>query len=92
MIRPAALAFLAAVALTAQAADPKKVLRYAFEVAETSFDPPRISDLYSNIVNGAMFDTPLSYEYLARPAKLRPNTAVSLPEVSDNGATYTVRI
>jgi ABC-type transport system substrate-binding protein len=87
------LALLAAtLALASHAADPNKVLRYAFEIAETSFDPPRVSDLYSNIVNGAMFDAPLAYDYLARPSKLKPNTAVALPEVSADGMTYTVRI
>src|SRR5687767_6984682 len=83
---------LAATALAAHAADPNKVFRYAFEIAETSFDPPRVSDLYSNIVNGAMFDAPLNYDYLARPSKLKPNTAVGLPEVSADGLTYTIRI
>jgi hypothetical protein len=85
MIRHAILAALAAAGLAAHAADANKVLRYAFEVAETSFDPPRISDLYSNIVNGAMFDAPLAYDYLARPSKLKPNTAAGLPEVSADG-------
>jgi ABC-type transport system substrate-binding protein len=92
MIRHAILAALAAAGLAAHAADANKVLRYAFEVAETSFDPPRISDLYSNIVNGAMFDAPLAYDYLARPSKLKPNTAAGLPEVSADGLTYTIRI
>ena len=53
---------------TAQA-DPNKVLKYAFEVAETGFDPAQISDWYSSIVNEQIFDTPLRYDYLARPVK-----------------------
>src|SRR5512140_1362642 len=81
---------LAALALPAQAQE--KVLHYAFEVAETSFDPHRISDVYSNIVNQGMFEAPLTYDYLARPAKLVPNTAAALPEVSADGRTYTVHI
>jgi ABC-type transport system substrate-binding protein len=76
----------------AAAADPAKVFRYAFPVAETSLDPQRISDLYSNILNGAMFDPPLRYDYLARPMKLVPNTLVSLPEISADGLTYTLRV
>src|SRR4249920_1159670 len=80
---------LSAAALPAHAAD--KVLRYAFEIAETTFDPHRVSDLYSNIVNAGMFDTPLTYDYLARPAKLKPNTA-SLPEMSDDGRTFTLHV
>jgi ABC-type transport system substrate-binding protein len=84
-----ALVAFAALALPAQA---EKALRYAFEVAETSFDPPRIADVYSQVVNSGMFDTPLVYDYLARPARLKPNAAVSLPEVSADGRTYTFHI
>jgi ABC-type oligopeptide transport system substrate-binding subunit len=62
-------------------ADPNKVLRVAFPVAETGFDPQASNDLYSNHVNRAIFDTPYTYDYLARPYKLVPNTAVALPEI-----------
>jgi ABC-type transport system substrate-binding protein len=69
-----------------------KVLRYAFRVAETGFDPAQISDLYSRIVASAIFEAPLQYEYLARPYRLRPNTAAALPVASDDFRTWTVRI
>ena len=72
--------------------DPNKVLRYAFEVAESSFDPHKNSDVYSNIVNNAIFDTPLRYDFLARPPKLIANTLVAMPEVSADYKTYTLRI
>ena len=91
MIRRFLLLAAALLPAASPAAEPK-VLRYAFEIAETSFDPHFISDVYSNIVNNGMFDTPLRYDYLARPLKLRPNTAAALPEVSADGTTYTVRI
>jgi len=91
MRRLLAALVLAATAL-ASPAHAEKVLRYAFEVAETSFDPHRIADVYSNIVNQGMFEAPLTYDYLARPAKLAPNTAVALPEVSADGRVYTIRI
>ncbi len=74
------------------AADPNKVLRYAFEIAETSFDPQRINDVYSIIVNTGMFDAPLKYDYLARPLKLKPNTLTSMPEISADGLTYTMHV
>jgi ABC-type transport system substrate-binding protein len=74
------------------AADPAKVFRYAFEIAETSFDPQKISDVYSNIVNAGMFDAPLKYDYLARPLKLEPNTLAAMPEISADGLTYTLRV
>src|SRR6187200_522561 len=83
---------IALLAFAAGACAGEKVLRYAFEIAETSFDPQRISDVYSNIVNQAMFESPLTYDYLAKPAKLRPNVASEMPEVSADGTTYTLRI
>ena len=79
-------------AAPATAAEPKKIFRYAFEIAETSFDPQKISDVYSNIVNDGMFDSPLGYDYLARPLKLKPNTLAAMPEISSDGLTYTLRV
>ncbi|RVT48100.1 ABC transporter substrate-binding protein [Rubrivivax albus] len=73
-------------------ADAPRVLRYAFPVAETGFDPAQISDLYSRTVAAAIFDAPLTYAYLARPAQAVPNTAVALPEISNDGTTFTFRI
>ena len=77
---------------SSDAPDPKKVVRYAFEFAETSFDPHRVSDVYSNIVNSSMFDAPLAYDYLARPVVLKPNTLAAMPEVSADLMTITLRV
>jgi ABC-type transport system substrate-binding protein len=76
----------------AVAADMNKVIRYAFPAAETGFDPAGIQDLYSGTIVQAIFDTLLTYDYLARPARLVPQAAESLPHVTDNGRTYTFRI
>ncbi|MCP5270454.1 MAG: bicyclomycin resistance protein [Burkholderiaceae bacterium] len=73
-------------------ADAPRVLRYAFPIAETGFDPAQISDLYSRTVAAAIFDAPLSYAYLARPAQAVPNTAVALPEISEDSTRFTFRI
>jgi len=75
-----------------EAADMSKVLRIAFPVAETGFDPVRISDYYSGTVIESIFDPLLTYDYLARPAKLVPNTSESLPQITDNGKTYTIKL
>src|SRR3982751_872511 len=74
------------------AADPAKVIRHVFPAAETGFDPAAVQDLYSATIEQMLFETLLTYDYLARPAKLVPLTAEALPEVSDGGKTYTVRI
>jgi len=74
------------------AADMSKTLRVTFQVAETGFDPTRTSDYYSGMVNEAIYDRLLTYDYLARPSKLVPEAAESLPQITDNGKTYTFRI
>jgi len=100
-LRPAALLLtLAAAALTAlplqaqtaPAAAPAKTLRYAFLIAETTFDPAQISDLYSRTVVAGIFDGLLEFEFLARPFRMRPNTAAAMPEIADNFQTFTFRI
>src|SRR5512140_3970866 len=78
--------------LPAAPADMNKVIRYVFPAAETGFDPQAISDLYSGTVVQAMFETLLTYDYLARPSKLVPMAAESLPQVTDDGRTYTFKI
>ena len=88
----AGLLSLAAGLSSAQPAQPLKVLRYAFPIAETNFDPAQISDLYSRTVAAGIFDAPLEFEFLARPARMRPNTASAMPEVSADFKTFTFRI
>ena len=87
----AGLALLASARATAQDAAPK-TLRYAFPIAETSFDPAQISDLYSRTVAAGIFDAPLEFDFMARPVQLRPNTAAALPEVSADFRSFTIRL
>ena len=70
----------------------EKVLRYAFQVAETGFDPAQMIDLYSRIVTAHIFDSLLTYDYLARPFKLVPLAAAAMPEVSEDFRTFTFRV
>ena len=94
MARFAILRFIALLAIAAHAgaADPNKVLRFAFQIAEATFDPAIYQDQYSGMVVDHILDPMLTYDYLARPAKLVPNTLESMPEVSDDGKTYTFRL
>src|SRR2546426_5003949 len=85
-------AAILACALIAPPAAAEKVLRYAFRVAETGFDPVQINDLYSSIILAHIFDAPLALDYLARPFKVKPNTAARMPEVSADGKLWTLRI
>ena len=69
-----------------------KVLRYAFRVAETSFDPAAVNDLYSRIVLAHVLEGLYNYDPLARPAKIVPLVADGLPEVEDDFRRWTVRV
>ena len=65
----ATLALCAALAPFGALAQPEseKVLRVAFAIAETGFDPQAAGDAYSSYVNRAIFDPLYKYEYLTRP-------------------------
>jgi len=88
----AGVAGIAFAAHCAAVADPNKVLRIAFPTGETGFDPAKVFDLYSATVNEAIFDRLLTYEYLASPSKLAPMAAEAMPEVADEGRTYTFHL
>ena len=79
-------------AVAAPAPRAEHVLRFAFPVAETGFDPAKISDLYSRIITGQIFEALFHYDHLARPARVRPLTAAAAPEVSDDFKRYTFQI
>jgi ABC-type transport system substrate-binding protein len=83
-----ALAFVA----PAPAADMDKTLRVAFAASETGFDPAASSDLYSNTINRAIFDSLYAYDYLARPFRIVPNTAEALPAISADGLRWTIKV
>ncbi len=88
----AVLACALAFAPAAPAADMNKTLRVAVQSAETGFDPQAINDLYSAFVTRVIFDPLFQYDYLARPFKIIPNTAVDLPQISADGKTWTIKV
>ncbi|MDQ3188126.1 MAG: ABC transporter substrate-binding protein [Pseudomonadota bacterium] len=88
----AAAPFAPAAAAQVSGPNGKKILRYAFEVAETGFDPAAINDLYSRIVTSHIFESPYCYDYLARPYEIRPATADTMPEVSADFRVWIVRL
>jgi ABC-type transport system substrate-binding protein len=88
----AAMAVALAAATPVAQADAAKTLRVAFPVAETGFDPQAAGDIYSNSVNRAIFDPLYRYDYLARPYKLVPNTADGMPQITDDGKTWTIHV
>jgi len=82
----------AAPAAPAAAASAPKVLRYAFRIAETGFDPAQVSDLYSRTITAGIFESLLTFDYLARPFRMKPLTAAAMPEISPDFTRFTFRI
>jgi len=98
LLRGAAVATLAAGALpwaqaVGRAGDGgRKVLRVLFRNAESSFDPARVSDVYSRCVTAHIFEALYAWDPLAREATLVPLTADGMPEVSADFRTWTIRV
>ncbi len=70
----------------------KKVYYHSMDGTPTTLDPVRAATIYTNFVVLNVFDTLYSYKYLKRPYELKPNLATTMPEVSEDGLTYTIRI
>jgi ABC-type transport system substrate-binding protein len=90
----AAAGTLPAAALAQQpGAARKKILRLPLTAPETRFDPVQTqSDLNTGTILAHIFESPLAYDYLARPARLVLSTAAAMPEVSADQKVFTVRI
>jgi ABC-type transport system substrate-binding protein len=70
----------------------QRVLRYAFPIAESGFDPAQISDTYSRIITGHIFEALYGYDHLARPAQFVLLTAAAMPETSDDFRIWTMKL
>ena len=66
--------------------------RYAFQIAETGFDPAAINDTYSRSVTCHIFEALYVFDHLARPAKIVPLTADGMPQTADEFRTWTFRV
>jgi ABC-type transport system substrate-binding protein len=73
-------------------AAPSNTLRVVFNAAETGFDPSQVPDQNSNMVVSSIFESPLTFDYLARPVTLRLQTAAAMPGISADFKTFTFRI
>jgi oligopeptide transport system substrate-binding protein len=70
----------------------KKTVKLAFRAVETGFDPQKIEDRYSVGICENIFDSLLTYDWLARPVRLAPQVVESVPEGEEGGTKFTFRI
>ncbi len=77
----------------ARARSRAKTLHVAFPSSESTFDPAQTnSSIYSATIIAQILEAPLCFDYLARPVRLLPATAAELPQVSDDGRRFTIRL
>ncbi|HUH93649.1 MAG TPA: ABC transporter substrate-binding protein [Casimicrobiaceae bacterium] len=89
--RLALVAMLVAVT-PAHAADPGKRWHGILPEDVPSFDPSGPTNTSAAAVEELIFERLLTYDYLARPAKLVPMLAEAMPVISDEGRTWTVKV
>ena len=53
-----------------------------------TLDPALADDLASRNMAGALYDTLLEYDYLARPYRLKPSMLTKMPQTLDGGKSY----
>ena len=69
------------------------VLRLPMSTAgPNSLDPVRGSSRYDGMASVYVYETLLEYEYLKRPYELKPCLLESMPEVSEDGKTFTFKL
>ena len=75
-----------------QSMQPNKVLQVAFEAPDDGFDMVKTYNYYSGNVGENIFEPLISYDYMARPLRLVPKTALALPSIEQEGKVYTFKI
>lgn len=68
------------------------VYRHVEDGAPRSLDPLNIQNTYANSLVTAIYDTLYEYKYLKLPYELKPNLALAMPNISDDGLVYTFQI
>ena len=91
MKRPAAV-LLALAALAAGADAPPEPCFRRPDVPIASLDPALAGDMASARAAALVWETPLQFDYAARPYRLVPYAAEDLPAVSDGGRTIEFRL
>jgi len=70
----------------------KKVAHLAVRAKIGTLDPTGSSSAYDNEVQSQVYEGLYTYKYLVRPYEVEPLLAASLPNISEDGLTYTIDI
>jgi len=69
-----------------------KTIKVAFRAVETGFDPQKVEDRYSVAICENLFESLLTYDWLARPVRLVAQVVETVPEGEEGGTRFTFRI
>ena len=70
-----------------------KVIQYtAYTAKVNSIDPATCGDTTSAAIQGNLYEGLYTYHYLKRPVEVIPELAESLPVISKDGMTYTIKL
>ncbi|MEI8631278.1 ABC transporter substrate-binding protein [Vibrio sp. PP-XX7] len=86
------LPLAAMIAASFATAGEMKVFKFSEDGTPTTFDTAQSGTTYSNTIVTAVYDTLYEYKYLKTPYELKPNLAAAMPQISDDGLTYTIKI
>jgi len=92
MVRRLLLLLLLTASSFASAADPVKLWRGILAEDPPGFDPAGATNTSAAAVVELIFERLLTYDYLARPAKLVPMVAEAMPVITDEGKTWTLKL
>ncbi len=82
----------AAATIGGDIAPEMKVFKSSMDGAPSTIDPVQASNVYANAVVLNAYDTLYRFKYLARPYAVTVNLAAGMPEISDDGLVYRIRI
>jgi len=68
------------------------VVKFSTKGAPITMDPVQASTNYANLMICTIYDQLYDYKYLARPYEMKPRLAKGMPEISEDGLTYTFEI
>ena len=70
-----------------------KIVEYTTYTAKIdSIDPATCGNTPSARIQGGFYEGLYTYHYLKRPLEVIPDLAASMPDISDDGLTYTVKL
>ena len=72
---------------------PGQIVRWdSYESEVKSVDPATCGDTTSAAVQGNIYESLYCYHYLKRPPEVIPQLGAEMPQVSEDGLTYTIRL